>query len=158
MNNVRALETKYHAEIGTHLRKALRGFHERYAIIKPSTEFQDGNYSFDLIYQLNFVVSVRIRQHKYMKYKDMTIRYKSKGGGFTEFDKIKQGYAKVYFYAYESEDRNSLVKVRIVDVDAIRKLIAQERYSIYKNDDGTELATFRFSDIATFGGAIYQYD
>jgi hypothetical protein len=158
MNNVRALETKYHTEIGFHLRKALRGFHERYAIIKPSTEYQDGNYAFDLVYQLNLIISVRIRQHKYIKYRDMTIRYKSKNGGITEFEKIKNGYAKIYLYAYESEDRDSFVKVRIVDVDAIRKLIAQERYSIYKNDDGTELAAFRFSDIATFGGAIYQYD
>lgn len=158
MLDVRSLEIKYHKQIERCLCEALPGFHPKFMKLKLSTDYEDSNYSFDLVYKMNLLISVRIRQHKYMKYKDMTIRYKSKFGGLTEFHKIQQGYGQIYFYAYESEDRNTLVKVRIVDVDTIRHLIDTKQYSVYKNNDGTELATFRFSDIASYNGAIYKYD
>lgn len=158
MNEVRKLEYKYADIIHKHLRKALRGFHDWYGMLKHSSDYQDGNLSFDLIYKLNLVISVRIRKNQYIKYKDMTIRYRSKNGGKTEFDKIKEGYAQIYFYAYENETSTDFAKVRIVDVDAIRKLIDKKLYKVYKNADGTELATFAFTDIYNFNGAIYQYD
>ena len=158
MNDVRLLETKYQKQIGKCLSEALPGFHQKFAVLKPSTDYEDSNYSFDLVYSMNLLISVKIRKYKYLQFNDMTIRYRSNKGGITEFDKIKQGYGKIYFYAYESEDRNTFVKVRIVDVDAIRYLITNKQYKVYKNNDGTELAAFSFKDIARCNGAIYKYD
>ena len=88
----------------------------------------------------------------------MTIRYKSLKGYRTEIDKIKDGLAQIYFYAYMSEDENSLCKVRICNVESIRKLIEQENYKVHENKDGTMLAAFKFQDIANNQGAIYQFN
>ena len=157
MSNVRELESKYHRIICDHLEKAL-DFIPKNFISKLSTSFEDSNLSFDLVVESKFVVSVRIRKNKYINYNDMTIRYKSKNNQPTEFDKIKKGHAQIYFYAYESKDQKSFDKVRIVHVDAIRKLITQERYTVRQNPDGTELAAFSFVDIKNFGGALYKYN
>jgi hypothetical protein len=158
MNDVRSLEKKYARQIKWHLNKAFPALNARFAKLKMSTDYADSNLSYDLSYFLHFTISVRIRKYKYINYKDMTIRYKSKANMRTEFDKIVDGYAQIYFYAYESKDENDLVKVRIVDVNAIRKMIENKNYSVYTNNDGTELAAFTFQEISNLGGAIYQYD
>ena len=158
MSDVRTLEKKYAKQIRWHITKSLPALHERFAKLKMSSDYADNNLSYDLSYTLHFTISVRIRKHKYINYKDMTIRYKSKGNMRTEFDKIADGYAQIYFYAYESKNEDDLVKVRMVDVNAIRKMIESKSYSVYKNYDGTELATFSFKEISNLGGAIYQYD
>jgi len=158
MNDIRTLEKKYARQIKWHITKALPALHKRFAKLRMSSDYEDGNLSYDLSYTLHFTISVRIRKHKYINYKDMTIRYKSKANMRTEIDKIADGYAQIYFYAYESEKEDDLVKVRIVDVNAIRKMIENKNYEVRKNYDGTELAAFSFKEISNFGGAIYQYD
>ena len=158
MSDVRTLEKKYARQIKWHVTKALPALHARFAKLRMSSDYEDSNLSYDLSYTLHFTISVRIRKNKYIVNKDMTIRYKSKGNERTEFDKIADGYAKVYFYAYESKNEDDLVKVRMVDVDAIRTMIETKSYSVHKNHDGSELAAFSFKEISNLGGAIYQYD
>ena len=158
MSDVRNLEKKYAKQIRWHITKSLPALHERFAKLRMSSDYADSNLSYDLSYTLHFTISVRIRKHKYINYKDMTIRYKSKGNMRTEFDKIADGYAQIYFYAYESQNEDDLVKVRMVDVNAIRKMIENKSYTVRTNNDGTELAAFSFKEISNLGGAIYQYD
>jgi hypothetical protein len=43
-------------------------------------------------------------------------------------------------------------------VNAIRTLIVDKKYEERKNNDDSKFLTFKFSDIANSGGAIYQYD
>ena len=158
MNDVRTLEKKYAKQIKWHIAKSLPALHAKFCKLKMSSDYADSNLSYDLTYGLHFTISVRIRKYKYIKHKDMTIRYKSKANMPTEFDKIADGYAQIYFYAYESEKQDDLVKVRIVDVNAIRKMIEEKNYTVRQNFDGTELAAFSFFKIQELGGAIYQYD
>lgn len=154
---IREYENKFKSEIEKHINFAIPELLNKFSTVRQSTEYEDSKLSFDLVYNLNFTVSIRIRKNKYINFNDLTIRYKSKNGGKTEIDKIKEGLAQVYFYAYMNQEESELIKVRIVNVDAIRDLINENNFSIYKNFDGTELAAFKFSDIANKNGAIYKF-
>lgn len=158
MDNVRFLENKFALEIQKHIKKALPNLYDSFMEFRPATEFEDGNLSFDLVFNLNFTVSVRIRKYEYIKYTDLTIRSKTKNNGYTEIDKIKDGLAQVYFYAYMNLDHSELIKIRIVNVDSIRKLIENKKFELRTNKDTTEFLTFKFSDIHQNKGAIYKYD
>lgn len=158
MNDYRNLENKFKSEIELHIKNAMPNLFNSFVQFRQSDDEEDGKLSFDLVFNMNFTISIRIRKHKYLKFNDMTIRYKSLKGYRTEIDKIKDGLAQIYFYAYMSEDENSLCKVRICNVESIRKLIEQENYKVRENKDGTMLAAFKFQDIANNQGAVYQFN
>jgi len=158
MNDIRELEFKFSNEIKNHLKKSLPNLSNDFIDYKPSSEYEDNQLSFDLTFNVTFTVSIRIRKSKYLKFKDLTIRSRSKGGNLCELDKIKKGFAQVYFYAYMNEDETELIKIRIVNVESIRNLILENKYTTKTNQDSTEFYAFKFSDIKEAGGAIYQYD
>jgi hypothetical protein len=158
MVDVRFLENKFSNEIQYHIKKALPNLYDNFMYFRPATKYEDGNLSFDLAFDLNFTVSVRIRKFNYIKYFDLTIRSKSKNNGYTEVDKIKDGLAQIYFYAYMDSNETELIKVRIVNVDSIRKLIKDQKYEKRINNDNTEFLAFKFKDIHLENGAIYKFD
>ena len=158
MDNYRDLEHKFKAEITNHINNAMPNIRFKKGSVLVSSDYEDGNLSFDMVLNSKIGISVRIRKHKYINFNDLTIRYRSKAGGYCEFEKIQNGLADIYFYAYMNEDESKLIKIRICDVDAIRELIKQEKYSIFNNYDSTQLATFKFSDIAKYKGGIYKFD
>jgi len=157
MDNVRFLENKFRNKIETHIFKALPNL-SKYYKFRPSTSEEDSNLSFDLVFNLNFTISVRIRKFRYINYNDMTIRSKSKNNGKTEIDKIMEGKAQVYFYAYMNQKEDDLIKVRIADVDAIRKLTFVKDYKHKKNNDNTEFFAYNFKDIERMQGNIYKFN
>ena len=87
----------------------------------------------------------------------MTIRSKSKNNGKTEIHKIMEGKAQVYFYAYMNKEEDDLIKVRIADVEAIRKLTFVKDYIHKKNNDNTEFYAYNFKDIEQMQGNIYKF-
>jgi len=154
MSNYRDLEHKHLKEIEWHLKIIYPDIN---SMLELSSNKEDSNLSFDAKFH-DKKISIRIRNNEYLKYPDLTIRSKSKNNGKTEIDKIKEGMAEIYFYGYLDKDRNRLVKIRVVSVDAIRRLIQKKKYELKKNSDGTEFFTFLFSDIKKAGGNIYKYD
>lgn len=156
MDKIRGLEQRFFKEIIFHLKQSLCKIPDSFFNIRESSGDEDTKLSFDLVFDLGFTVSVRIRKYCYIKYNDLTIRSKTKNGGRTEIDKIMEGKAQVYFYAYMNKEETEFSKVRILDVDSIRTLTTKGDYSSNKNDDGTEFYTYLFSDIAAIGGAIYK--
>lgn len=158
MDDVRFLENKFSMEIKEHINNAIPNLINTFCQYKAATDFEDVNLCFDLIFNMNFTISIRIRKHKYIPYNDLTIRSKTKNGFKTEIDKIKEGLAQIYFYAYMNENENKLVKIRIANVEAIRKLTSSKIYEHKKNNDGTEFFTYKFADIKKHNGNIYQYD
>lgn len=158
MNDIRYLESKFKDEIEYHLNRALPNISKTFCTYRPSSEYEDGNLCYDLVYNLNFTVSIRIRKYKYIKFRDLTIRYKSAKGYKTEVDKIREGLAQIYFYAYMDELEQRLVKIRVANVDSIRNLINSNTYTHKVNYDGTEFIAFAFDDILKEGGNIYQFD
>ena len=63
MDNVRFLENKFKKEIEQHISKALPNL-TKYFKFRPSTNEEDSNLSFDLVFKLDFTISVRIRKNK----------------------------------------------------------------------------------------------
>jgi len=157
MNNHRFLENKFYNEIILHISKALPDLQKHYQF-KESTDYEDSNLSFDLVFNMNFTISIRIRKNKYIPFNDLTIRSKSLNNGKTEIDKIMEGKAQVYFYAYMNKEENELIKIRIADVDSIRKLTNQNKYINKVNSDNTEFYAYKFSEIKKTNGDIYKFD
>jgi hypothetical protein len=159
MNKFTELEYKFAEQIESHIVKALPQLYGNFVEFRKATEEEDCRFSYDMVFGMNFTISIRIRKYKYTKFADLTIRSKSKFGGKTEIDKIMDGMAQVYFYSYMNEAETDLVKVRIADVEAIRTLYNNGKYTgPRRNFDGTELIAFSFKNIASVGGAIYKYD
>lgn len=155
----RELEYKYIEDIKHHISEALKSYYDKDFVFKPSTDYEDSNMSFDLIFNWEFKISIRIRQNKYVNYDDMTIRYKSRNNGKCEFDKIKEGIIKsnIYFYAFENQSKTSLCKGIIIKIDAIKALINSKKFKTKCNPDGTELAYFTFEDLEEEKGIIYRF-
>jgi hypothetical protein len=158
MDDFRNLEFKFQDKIKKHIILALPALNDLYGNLKISSEYEDSVLSFDMIYRIDFTISVRIRKYDYIKFNDLTIRCKSINGCKTEIDKILEGKAQMYFYAYMNKDQTELIKIRMVDVQSIRLLYNCNRYTHQTNNDGTEFLAFLFSDIAANMGAIYQFD
>jgi hypothetical protein len=158
MDDVRFLENKFYEEIKIHIKRALPNVCNSFTPFRLSTNHEDTNMSFDMVFNLNFTISVRIRKEKYIRYNDLTIRSKSKGNNKTEIDKIKEGMSQVYFYAYMNENETKLKKIRIVNTDAIRVLTNKKKYNHKVNNDGTEFFTYKFNDVKEENGDIYKYD
>tara|TARA_B110000259_G_scaffold182221_1_gene225488 strand:+ start:1262 stop:1741 length:480 start_codon:yes stop_codon:yes gene_type:complete len=156
MNDIRFLENKFFKEIKKHILLALPKI--QYINFRLSTDEEDTKLSFDMVCNIDILISIRIRKNKFKVYNDLTIRSRSKNNGKTEIDKIMDNKSQIYFYAYMNEKENSLEKIRIVDVETIKKLTIKEKYQKRKNNDGTEFNTYLFSEIKKENGNIYQYD
>ena len=156
MNDIRFLENKFFKEIKKHILLALPKI--QYINFRLSTDEEDTKLSFDMVCNIDILISIRIRKNKFKVYNDLTIRSKSKNNGKTEIDKIMDNKSQIYFYAYMNEEENLLEKIRIVDVETIKKLTIKEKYQKRKNNDGTEFNTYLFSEIKKENGDIYQYD
>lgn len=156
MNDIRFLENKFFKEIKKHILLALPKI--QYINFRLSTDEEDTKLSFDMVCNINILISIRIRKNKFKVYNDLTIRSRSKNNGKTEIDKIMDNKSQIYFYAYMNEEENLLEKIRIVDVETIKKLTIKEKYQKRKNNDGTEFNTYLFSEIKKENGDIYQYD
>lgn len=156
MNDIRFLENKFFKEIKKHILLALPKI--QYINFRLSTDEEDTKLSFDMVCNIDILISIRIRKNKFKVYNDLTIRSKSKNNGKTEINKIMDNKSQIYFYAYMNEEENLLEKIRIVDVATIKKLTIKEKYQKRKNNDGTEFNTYLFSEIKKENGDIYQYD
>ena len=146
---MREQETKYEQEILKYISESFKVINfNKFSSIKKSTEYEDTHLSFDMSFTANFNVSVRIRQNKYKTFQDLTIRSQSENNCKTEIDKITEGKAQVYFYAYENKERTKLEQINICDVDIIRELYKRKKYKDRSNkDDNTKFITFDFKDI-----------
>jgi hypothetical protein len=153
----RLLEYKFINEIQFHLRKSI-SYLKDFTSIQASTDYEDGNLSFDLTFNMNLHVSVRIRKYQYKKFNDLTIRSRSTHGNKTEIDKIKEGMGQIYFYAYMNDKETKLTDVYIVDVNSLRTLYNHGLYVNRKNNDPTEFMAFDFKQINMYNGLLYKYE
>ena len=99
---------------------------------------------------IDMMVSVRIRDNKYKRFQDLTIRSKSKNGGKTEIDKILEGKAQIYFYAYMNKEESDLEEINICDIDILRSLHKENKYTKQNNYDGTKFNAYKFQDIKKY--------
>lgn len=96
----------------------------------------DMKYATDMIVEVNNGhVAVRIRRSVY-SYRDLTIR-SYKNGYKTELDKLKEGYADWYLYAWENKTQSGLAEYILIDLEIARPLFFMDLQE-KTNNDGTK--------------------
>jgi hypothetical protein len=153
---IRQFEVKFKNDIFAILRKhnVLLPFMQ-WEIVQ-SSEFEDCNLSYDMKFNGEVQLSVRIRRHEYLKFRDFTIRTKSKNGYKCEADKLIEGYGQVYFYGWMDSTETRLVDWIIVDIDKIRNKI-QENGRYYDNIDNTGFKAYPVNWLQQNNALIRQY-
>ena len=113
-----------------------------------SDTYEDTKLSYDMIFKMRFTISVRIRNNKYIHWNDLTIRSKSQHNVKTELDKIMEGKAQIYFYAYMTKDYTDLEKIYICNVEVLRNLYKSNNFNKQRyNKDGSGFIGFDLKQI-----------
>ena len=91
-------------------------------------------------------VAVRVRRFRY-KYNDReplafdwSVRWRSRYGYKTEIDKLREGFARWYFYAVANANETGLYEFCLIDVDIVRKtglLNDKTKWQVSPNGDGS---------------------
>lgn len=105
---------------------------------------------FDFVFTMgNFTVPVRIRKPD-CRYRDFTIRSRSKYGNPTEYHKILKGAGDVYFYAWTIwiNGAEEIAEWWIINLEKFRLsgLLNTKRTEI-SNGDGTKFIHFKFPEL-----------
>jgi hypothetical protein len=144
--NVRQLENKYSSQIYRIINRIVYKFTELY----PSTEYQDTNECFDVVYKCNEIrIPVRIRKHQYISFSDFTVRSRSYQNNRTEYDKLKDGYGDYYVYCWEDDKRSKIHSYMIINLHSFRDSgIINTSDNTAKNSDGTEFMSWSLTTLA----------
>ena len=108
--------------------------------IKLASEYQDTRQATDMVVTVTTgTIAVRIRTFKSTKkkYRDFTVRSITRCGNKTEIDKLRDGWARWYVYAWENQ-AGEISEWMFIDMDKVRasKLLDTKRHDI-PNGDGT---------------------
>ena len=101
-------------------------------------------------------VAVRVRRGN-IKFRDMTLRAHNKGHK-TELDKLRDGFAKWYLYAWENEQQ-CICDWILVDIDAMRKadLLSENRKIIMNKDGVTGFVTYKIDELERCNALMARY-
>ena len=103
-----------------------------------------------MVFNLKLNICVRIRKNKYKKFNDLTIRSKSLKNNQTELHKIMDDKERIYFYAYMNKEESDLEEINICDIDILRSLHKENKYTKQNNLDGTKFYAYKFQDIKNY--------
>lgn len=154
MDNIRNLEVRFKDDIC----KIFRENKIIYPFVKwelsLSSDLEDSKFSYDMVYNGKVEISVRLRNNYYLKYRDFTIRCKSRNNGITEIDKLKSGMGNVYFYGWLNDISTEIQEYVIVDINKIRGLLDQGTYRT--NTDNTAFMAYDISFLKRNDAIIKQ--
>lgn len=128
-----------------------------------STTEEDTRLSFDMRVGLWVPVSVRLRSNYYLKYRDFSIRSKTRYSGKVingelvkcELDKLKEGYGNCYFYGWLTEDGQSIEQYILVDMNRFRHRLNYGKDR--PNPDGFTWGRYYDLDsVRTAGALVFQ--
>ena len=129
-----------------------------------SSEHQDRKLSFDFVCELERFFkrhfSFRCRTSWYVTTNDIGIRSKTDwGDDKCEMMKIMNGLGQYYIYYIENKQQDCIIMKYLIDINAIRTLYKEGRFSIKKMKDSKgEITMFKIADIRSLGGIIDEYD
>jgi hypothetical protein len=127
--------------------------------LSKSTKEDDVKNGFDFIFKMGeFTIPVRIRKPD-CKYKDFTIRAKSRFNQKTEIHKLEEGAGDVYFYGW-TKYVNDIEKINswwLIDLEKVRQsgILTIPRKIIY-NNDGTGFVNITKDELDFFDAIIAQ--
>lgn len=113
-------------------------------------------------------IAVRVRGHKYLyphPYNteplsfDWSVRFKARYGHRTEIDKLREGFAKWYFFAMANEDETDIFDYALLDLDKIRSegiLDQADRWMVHPNYDGSSGGYYPMRDLLDLGCVVYH--
>lgn len=118
--------------------------------IEVSDEDKDTQEATDMV--VNVIggdVALRVRNAN-LKYRDITIRSRSKHGGKTEIDKIKEGFADWYLYGW---GRGGTVEEYVLfDLERVRNVgMLEARRNQIMNRDGTGFINIEIGELQMAG-------
>lgn len=119
--------------------------------INISTPIEDTQYATDFIIKTsNRDIAVRVRESD-CKYRDFTIRAKTKYDMKTEIDKLNEGYGDIYLYCWKGLN-GGIKDYIILDINLLRttSLLKGER-KIIMNSDGTGFINIKIDKLKEFG-------
>lgn len=124
--------------------------------VEIADEHQDTKESTDLVVRVTGgEVAVRTRRKQYGKqYRDFTIRSKSRYGQKTELDKLREGFARWYLYAWEADYGYDYI---LVDMDAVRSAgLLDVNRPERCNRDGTRFIAIDLAELRQHGCIVQE--
>lgn len=158
MNIDEKIQGQYDKYLDSVRKIILRNIHLFGDVVK-ATPKQDMEEGFDLV--LSFVdtkIALRLRQEKYYsRYRQVTIRSRSRYGGRTEIDKIRDGLGDYYLFGWE--DGSQITRYCIFDIRKFTNLYIENPSGInIPNRDGTCFNAYNLKDIRNALLAVYNID
>lgn len=117
--------------------------------IRTATEKEDCEEATDMVIEIKSgTIGIRIRRPEYYKYGDITIRYSLPSGEKTEWQKLKDGKLRWYFYGW-SDGQGDLQDWCLLDMKKF-PFLEENRLNIKTNIDGTSFACFSLSFLDSY--------
>lgn len=163
MTETRAQEHKFRGFIGQAVSPHLSSVSNLRTGAVVSTDEEDTTLSFDMQVGVYAEVSVRLRRNQYRKYRDFSIRSKTRYSGTVidgekvkcEIDKIRDGLGGCYFYGWLDEQQSQIIDYLVIDIERLRQHIDDERcYCERRNPDGFTAARYYSVDFLNACGAL----
>lgn len=125
-----------------------------------STTEEDTRLSFDMRVGLWVPVSVRLRKNRYLRYRDFSIRSKTRYSGQVingelvkcELDKLKEGYGNCYFYGWLTPCELSIAHYMLIDINRLRHRL--DCGTDKPNPDGVTWGRYYDLDLVRDAGAL----
>lgn len=122
--------------------------------LEVSDEYKDTQEATDMLIKIEGGdVALRVRNPS-CKFRDFTIRSRSKYGGKTEIDKLKEGFGDWYLYGWGDGNGNILEWI-LIDLNKLRqfRLLDKERQENW-NHDGTKFIGIPIGELQMTGCLI----
>lgn len=163
-DSLRHQENKFKPFIASAVERHLHCFSnlQRGAVL--STTEEDTRLSFDMRVGLWVPVSVRLRTAKYFRYRDFSIRSKTRYSGQIingelvkcELDKLRAGLGNCYFTGWLTDDQEHVANYLIVDVNRLRPHLDSGEFQEKSNGDGTAGRYYPLDFLQRVGALIFQ--
>lgn len=163
MSDFRAQEHEFRQFIGQAVSPHLSRIKKIKTGAVVSTEEEDTALSFDMRVGVYVEVSVRLRRNQYHKYRDFSLRSKTKHSGKVlggeivkcEIDKIRDGLGGCYFYGWLCPDQKQIIDYLIVDIERLRPFVDEpDFFKERKNPDQETAARYYSVSSLTKCGAL----
>lgn len=129
-----------------------------------STSDEDTRLSFDMRVGLWVPVSVRLRTAYYWRFRDFSIRCKTRHSGSyingelvkCELDKLRDGAGNCYFTGWLDDGQKCIANYLIVDVNRLRPHLDAIEFDERPNKDGTAGRYYPLDALRHVGALVYQ--
>ena len=145
------LEIGYNERIKTEIKEIIYKYPKIFIDIVIATPIEDTQYATDFIIKTsNRNIAVRVRESD-CRYRDFTIRAKTKYDMKTEIDKLNEGYGDIYLYCWKGLS-GGIKDYIILDINLLRTTsLLKEKRIIIMNSDGTGFINIKIDKLKEFG-------